>query len=138
LNIFFEIPGNIQAQERPKFSTQNGHARAVDPIKSRDFKHFVKMVAAEHAPAALIETEIRLFVDIYRPMPKAISDSKKKRADAISGVLRPTKKPDLDNLVKGIKDGLSKVIWRDDAQIVEMTVRKFYSENPKAVVKIDW
>ncbi|PZX07922.1 Holliday junction resolvase RusA-like endonuclease [Psychrobacillus insolitus] len=136
MNIFFEIPGNIQAQERPKFSTINGHARAVDPIKSRDFKHFVKMVAAEHAPAALIETEIRLFVDIYRPIPKSMS--KKNRAYAISGALRPTKKPDLDNLVKGIKDGLSKVIWHDDAQIVEMTVRKFYSENPRAVVKIDW
>lgn len=136
MNLLFEIPGNIQPQERPRFSTFGGHVRAVDPIKSRDFKHFVKMVAAEHAPAALIETEIHLYVDIYRPIPKSFS--KKKRAEAISGVLRPTKKPDLDNLVKGIKDGLSKVIWQDDAQIVEMTVRKFYSENPRAVVKLDW
>lgn len=136
MNLLFEIPGNIQPQERPRFSTFSGHVRAVDPIKSRDFKHFVKMVAAEHAPAALIETEIHLFVDIYRPIPKSFS--KKKRAEAILGLLRPTKKPDLDNLVKGIKDGLSKVIWQDDAQIVEMTVRKFYSENPRAVVKLDW
>lgn len=86
--------------------------------------------------SALIESEIRLFLDIYRPIPK--SRSKNKREDAISGVLRPTKKPDLDNLVKGIKDGLSKVIWHDDAQIVEMNVRKFYSENPRAVVKVEW
>ena len=136
MNILFEIPGNIQPQERPKFSTFGGHVRAVDPIKSRDFKQFVKMVAAEHAPAALIETEIRLFVDIYRPIPSSLS--KKKKADAIAGILRPTKKPDLNNLVKGIKDGMSKVIWKDDAQIVEMTVRKFYSESPKAVVKAEW
>lgn len=136
MNILFEIQGNIQPQERPKFSTFGGHVRAIDPIKSRDFKQFVKMVAAEHAPAALIETEIRLFVDIYRPIPKSLS--KKKRAEAIAGQLRPTKKPDLDNLVKGIKDGMSKVIWNDDAQIVEMIVRKFYSENPRAVVKVEW
>lgn len=136
MNILFEIPGIIQPQERPKFSTYGGRARAVDPIKSRDFKHFIKMVSAEHAPAALIETEIHLSVDIYRPIPKSLS--KKKRAEAIAGILRPTKKPDLDNLVKGIKDGMSKVIWHDDAQIVEMTVRKFYSENPRAVVKVEW
>ena len=136
MNILFEIPGNIQPQERPKFSTFGGHVRAIDPIKSRDFKQFVKMVAAEHAPAALIETEIRLYVDIYRPIPKSLS--KKKRAEAIAGQFRPTKKPDLDNLVKGIKDGMSKVIWHDDAQIVEMNVRKFYSENPRAVVKVEW
>ncbi|PZX07590.1 endodeoxyribonuclease RusA [Psychrobacillus insolitus] len=86
--------------------------------------------------SALIESEVRLFLDIYRPIPKSIS--KNKREDVISGVLRPTKKPDLDNLVKGIKDGLSKVIWHDDAQIVEMNVRKFYSENPRAVVKVEW
>ncbi|MEK3973696.1 RusA family crossover junction endodeoxyribonuclease [Psychrobacillus sp. FSL K6-1267] len=136
MNILFEIPGNIQPQERPKFSTFGGHVRAIDPIKSRDFKQFVKMVAANHAPASLIETEIRLYVDIYRPIPKSLS--KKKRAEAIAGQLRPTKKPDLDNLVKGIKDGMSKVIWHDDAQIVEMNVRKFYSENPRAVVKVYW
>ena len=136
MNILFEIPGNIQPQERPKFSTFGGHVRAIDPIKSRDFKQFVKMVAAEHAPVALIETEIRLYVDIYRPIPKSLS--KKKRVEAIAGQLRPTKKPDLDNLVKGIKDGMSKVIWHDDAQIVEMNVRKFYSENPRAVVKVEW
>lgn len=136
MNIFFEIPGIIQPQERPRFSTYGGHVRTVDPIKSRDFKHFVKMIASEHAPAALIETEIRLFVDIYRPIPKSFS--KKNRAEAIAGQLRPTKKPDLDNLVKGIKDGMSKVIWYDDSQIVDMTVRKFYSENPRAVVKVEW
>lgn len=136
MNLLFEIPGDIQAQERPRFSTAGGFAKAYDPPKSRDFKNFVKLVAADHAPAALIETEIRLYVDIYRPIPKSLS--KKKRAEAIAGQLRPTKKPDLDNLVKGIKDGMSKVIWHDDAQIVEMTVRKFYSENPRAVVKVDW
>ncbi|WP_082011625.1 RusA family crossover junction endodeoxyribonuclease [Lysinibacillus fusiformis] len=31
-------------------------------------------------------------------------------------------------MIKGIKDGCNKVIWHDDSQIVEMNVRKFYSE----------
>lgn len=45
--------------------------------------------------------------------------------------------PDLDNLVKGIKDGCTKIIWHDDAQIVEMVVRKFYGMQPRAEVKIE-
>ncbi|WP_253896077.1 RusA family crossover junction endodeoxyribonuclease [Solibacillus sp. R5-41] len=53
-----------------------------------------------------------------------------------SGELRPTTKPDLDNLVKGIKDGCTKIIWHDDAQIVEMVVRKFYDMQPRAEVKV--
>ncbi|HBJ02164.1 MAG TPA: RusA family crossover junction endodeoxyribonuclease [Lysinibacillus sp.] len=51
-------------------------------------------------------------------------------------LLRPITKPDADNLIKGIKDGCNKVIWYDDSQIVEMNVRRFYSEHPMAEVTI--
>nr|WP_243432759.1 RusA family crossover junction endodeoxyribonuclease [Lysinibacillus sphaericus] len=54
------------------------------------------------------------------------------------GELRPTTKPEADNLINGIKDGCNKVIWHDDSQIVEMNVRKFYSEQPRAEVTIEW
>jgi Holliday junction resolvase RusA-like endonuclease len=60
-----------------------------------------------------------------------------KRKLIVSGELRPTKKPDLDNLIKGIKDGCNKIIWHDDSQIVDMTMRKFYSEQPRAEVMIE-
>ncbi|MGE6516825.1 RusA family crossover junction endodeoxyribonuclease [Lysinibacillus sphaericus] len=36
----------------------------------------------------------------------------------------------MDNLVKGIKDGLSKVIRHDDSQVTALIARKFYSDNP--------
>jgi len=63
---------------------------------------------------------------------------KPKRKLIASGELRPTTQPDLDNLIKGIKDGCNKIIWHDDSQIVDMTVRKFYSEQPRAEVTIEW
>nr|WP_082786584.1 RusA family crossover junction endodeoxyribonuclease [Sporosarcina psychrophila] len=55
-----------------------------------------------------------------------------------SGELRPTTKPDVDNYVKAIKDGLIKVIWQDDSQVVDLKVRKFYSLSPKVVVCIKY
>ncbi|MBD8521433.1 single-stranded DNA-binding protein [Lysinibacillus sp. FSL R7-0073] len=42
------------------------------------------------------------------------------------------------NLAKGIKDGLSKVIWHDDSQVTELVARKWYLDNPRAEVTIEW
>nr|WP_238554466.1 RusA family crossover junction endodeoxyribonuclease [Geomicrobium sp. JCM 19038] len=73
-------------------------------------------------------------VDIYRQIPKSLA--KYKRALAIEGKLRPITKPDVDNYVKGIKDGLSGIIWQDDKQVVDLTVRKWYSDEPRAEVRV--
>ncbi|MCM0625328.1 RusA family crossover junction endodeoxyribonuclease [Lysinibacillus sp. OL1_EC] len=132
--LTFEIPGDVQAQQRPRV-TRNG---TFDPKESKDYKSFVRLVAAEHAPESLITEDIKLTIDVYRKMPKAISNSKKKLQQALNGELRPTTKPDIDNLAKGIKDGLSKVIWRDDSQVTELVARKWYSDNPRAEVTIEW
>jgi Holliday junction resolvase RusA-like endonuclease len=40
------------------------------------------------------------------------------------------RKPDLDNLVKGIKDALSGCLWRDDSQVVEIHATKRYAAGP--------
>ncbi len=75
-----------------------------------------------------------MVVNVYRPIPKSFS--KKKTAAAEAGQIRPTTKPDADNYVKGIKDALNKVIWKDDSQIVSVTVAKFYSQRPRIEVKV--
>ncbi|MEK4522390.1 RusA family crossover junction endodeoxyribonuclease [Psychrobacillus sp. FSL W7-1493] len=41
--------------------------------------------------------------------------------------MKVTNKPDVDNYVKGVEDGLNKTIWQDDSQLVKLTVQKFYS-----------
>lgn len=132
-----EIPGVIQPQERPRFSRRGKGVVTHDAPKSRDFKDFVKLVAWQNKPSELITEPIKLKADIYLMPPKKYQTGPK-RALIASGELRPTTKPDLDNLIKGIKDGMSKVIWHDDAQIVEMTVCKYYSEQPRAEVTIEW
>jgi Holliday junction resolvase RusA-like endonuclease len=64
------------------------------------------------------------------------SASKAKRAAMARGEIRPMKKPDWDNVGKVVSDALNKLAYRDDTQIVDCTVRKFYSESPKITVKI--
>ncbi|QPA56290.1 RusA family crossover junction endodeoxyribonuclease [Lysinibacillus sphaericus] len=132
-----EIPGVIQPQERPRFSRRGKNVVTHDAPKSKDFKDFVKLVAWQNKPSELITGPIKLQADIYIMPPKKYHTGPK-RALIASGELRPTTKPDADNLIKGIKDGMSKIIWHDDAQIVELNVRKFYSEQPRAEVTIEW
>jgi len=107
---------------------------AYDPKKSRDYKDYVRLAASEHAPAKLLDEALALEIKVFRPIPKSFS--KKKAADAESGLIRPTTKPDADNYLKGIKDALKNVIWTDDSQIVDVHVSKWYGQRPRVEITI--
>ena len=133
--IAFTIPGAVQAQERPRFSRIGKGVRTIDPPKSRSYKEVVKLVAWQNKPSEPLEGALRLEIDVYIQPPKKYQ-TKPKLALIRTNELLPTTKPDVDNLAKGIKDGMSKIIWVDDAQVVEMVVRKFYDMQPRAEVKV--
>ena len=54
----------------------------------------------------------------------------------INHEVRPTKKPDSDNIIKIIADSLNKLAYHDDSQIVDVMFRKFYAEKPRVTVTI--
>lgn len=72
--------------------------------------------------------------EFYRPVQTSIS--KKERARRLSGVHRPTVKPDLSNYIKALEDGLNGIIWIDDNQIVQIVAEKFYADQPHLTVEI--
>lgn len=76
-----------------------------------------------------------LEVRIFAMLPIPASWSKRKRLDAVEGRLRPTVKPDFDNIAK-LVDALNHVVWNDDASVVDGVVRKFYSATPELVVQV--
>jgi len=82
----------------------------------------------EHRPRAPLSGPIGLGVRVYLPIPPSFS--KKKRALALAGELRPTVKPDLDNLLKHLQDVAQGVFWIDDKQVVEYLpgTGKYYGE----------
>jgi Holliday junction resolvase RusA-like endonuclease len=132
--IQFTVYGTPVAQGRPRFSSQGGFTRAYDPKKSKDFKKYVKLVAAENRPKKLLEGPVQLFIRVYKPTLKNFS--KKKLAAAESGELRPLTKPDVDNYVKGIKDACNQILWKDDSQVVELLASKWYSEKPRIEIMV--
>ncbi|ASS70091.1 RusA family crossover junction endodeoxyribonuclease [Bacillus atrophaeus] len=134
--IQFIVYGEPVAQGRPRGSVRNGKVRMHDPAKSKDFKQYVALVASQHRPKKVITGPVAMDVRVFRPMPKKVSNSKKKKESAEKGLLRPITKPDVDNYVKGVKDALNHLIYKDDSQVVDLKVSKFYSEEPRVEVII--
>ena len=138
--LMFEILGSPIGQGRPKFSTINGHAKAYDPEKSRNYKAYVRLLATQamkDSGFTMIKGPCVLRIDAYFEVPK--SKSKKFREAALSGLEYPTKKPDIDNIIKAIQDALNGLAYKDDALIVKLGVVKLYSEIPRVeVTLIEW
>lgn len=90
--------------------------------------------AMREAGAQLFDEPIRLEFLAEFPIPQ--SWSKKRQHAALLGLIRPGKKPDLDNLMKLATDACNSVVYRDDALIVEVRARKTYSNQPKLIVTV--
>ena len=124
------VLGDPVAQGRPRFSRQGGFVKAYDPAKSRDYKSYVRLIAAQNAPDSPVEGAIEFSLRIYRAIPKGMP--KYKREAAKAGTLRPVTKPDVSNVLKGVEDALKGVWYKDDSQIVGFGVLgKWYDERPR-------
>lgn len=127
-HIMFQIPGEPKAKARPR-KGKNGF---YTPEGTVNYETWVKQCyIIEHKNKKLegpIEAEIIAFMKI----PKNVS--KKKRKEMIAGIIRPTKKPDTDNIAKIVLDSLNDLAYSDDKYVVDLNVKKYYSENPRVEV----
>lgn len=130
--IRFTVPGPPAAKQRPRFS--GGHTYT--PKKTVQYENLVRLCYEEAAKGYRFPDDAMLDVRIfaYYEIPKSVS--KKKRQQMISHEIRPTKKPDFDNIGKIVCDSLNNIAYRDDAVIVDAQIRKFYSEKPRVDISI--
>ena len=89
----------------------------------------------EHRPPEPLQGAIALGVRAYLPIPK--SKPKKWQAAAMAGEIRPTTKPDIDNLAKNIEDVMNGVFFVDDRQIVTLSVEKWYGEPARWEISLE-
>lgn len=114
-------------------STKFG-ARVFTDNKTRLYEAQLRYVG-EEVMAGRPPISVALRVDVVARFPVAQSWSKRKRADALAGTIRPCTTPDADNILK-VMDGLNNIVWVDDRQIVDATVRKLYSERPGLTITV--
>jgi len=117
-----------QARARHAYVKALGRTMSYTDKKQRQAVNDLCALLIPHRPAKPLEGPLRLDVAASMPIPE--SWPKKKQTAAEARDLWPTGKPDLDNLIKHLKDCMTKVgFWIDDRQVVILEARKYYSAN---------
>lgn len=79
------------------------------------------------------EYYVILNLEYYVETPKAMSKENKLLAE--HKIIRPGKRPDLDNYDKFIIDMLHNVLYDDDKRVVTIRSEKYYSEHPRTEIR---
>lgn len=126
-SVDFFVAGKPVAKQRARVVRNHGKVRSFTPEATVNYELQVRMCAQEAmSHRKPFEQPCALTVTVYVHPPQSWSN--KRRKEAVEHEYRPTKKPDLSNILKSIEDGMNGVVYRDDSQIVAMSVAKQYSE----------
>ena len=135
----FEVPGTPQGKARARtfYNARLGRSQSVTPEKTVLYENFVKNCFLEQCEHKFFDKEpLKMNIWAFFPIPK--STTKKDKALMVEWKLHPTKKPDADNIAKVICDALNGVAYGDDTQVVDLNIRKRYTnKEPRVLVYIE-
>ena len=140
MQIFFTVPGVPVAKARPrgrvitnKF-TGKQFVGMYTPKTTVSFENKVAAFCYEKYSGPPVDCAVSLSIRTYFPIPK--SWPKKKLLEAQTVSIPVTTKPDVDNVVKAIFDGLNGVLFTDDKQVYALSITKQYSINPRTEIQV--
>lgn len=133
MTVKFTVLGEPRGKQRPRV-TRKGNTYT--PAETVQYENLVRIEYRRQCGDYRFPDDAALDMRImaYYAIPK--SASKKKRQEMLEHRIRPLKKSDWDNVGKIIADSLNEIAYKDDVQIVDGQVRKFYSDHPRVVVMI--
>ena len=117
-----EIPGTPVAQPRHRVSSRGGFARVYLP-KRHPVHQYKRRIAEATKHWPVFVGPVNVYIELAFPMPQSWSY---KKQEAMREAWH-TQKPDIDNVTKAILDAL-KDRWRDDTQVVRLTVDKRWTD----------
>ena len=129
--VYFFVPGKVQGKARPRFSSKSGTVYTPGKTKSYE-RQIAEAYAAQHGPC--FEGAVMVVIEAVFPIPKSWTRAKK--AEALAGKLPPGK-PDIDNILKVVLDGLNGIAYHDGSQIVKADIEKVYSTTPHVEVNVE-
>ena len=138
--IKFIIPGYVCGKQRSRgrhIKTKDNSEFNINytPKKTVNYETLIQeLFYIKYKNHGLILDAISMTINAYYPIPKSIS--KKKRELMLSGEIRPTVRPDFDNVEKIFADALSGIAYKNDNQVVDSEFHKYYSDNPRTEITI--
>lgn len=136
MSLSFEIPGRPTGKGRPKFARRGNVVATYTDAKTVSYENRVALFAHQAMRGRpMLDGPLHVTVLAYFAPPK--SAPKARRAAMLAGQLRPTVKPDLDNIVKAVLDGLQGVAFVDDVTVTWINVGKFYADADRVIVSVE-
>ena len=130
----FEVFGSIVGKARPRMNTKTG--KAYTPTKTKLYEYGLRQWFLMNYPNFKpIESRVKVTIIAYFEIPK--STSKKKEEGMLNGNISPTKKPDIDNIIKIVLDAMNKFAFKDDVQVTKLEIEKKYDKIPRIYIKIE-
>ena len=134
------IPGIPIAKERARsgiigYGARKGDKCFYTPPKTYNYENLIKILSFQEMKGRKpFDEAVYVEMKVYLPIPESWSAKIKKKA--LDGEMMPSKKPDLDNYIKSVLDGMNKVVFTDDSLIVKITAQKAYSNKPRVEIKV--
>lgn len=131
----FEVPSKIIGKGRPRLNTYTG--AVYTPTRTKDYETLIEQYFIMKYPRyKTIEGRAKVCIKAYFEIPKSVNKTQK--VNMLQNTISPTKKPDIDNIVKAVLDAMNKFAFKDDTQIVKLEVEKLYTEQEeKLVIQIE-
>lgn len=129
----FEVPGKIIGKGRPRLNSYTG--TVYTPTRTKDYETLVEQYFLLKYPR-FKPFEGRVQVDIIANFEIPKSAKKADKELMLENKINPTKKPDIDNIVKIVLDAMNGIAFKDDTQITKLQVEKLYSTSESISVKI--
>ena len=130
--ICFSRPGRPVPWQRAR--TNNGQYFTA-PLARAAMKELAWAARCAMKGAPLMTGPLKITVGFMYEIPK--SWDRPKRNKALAGQIKPTGRPDIDNLGKLVLDAIKGVVFEDDAQLVTLAAGKHYGPSSITVVEIE-
>ena len=119
----FVVPGKPRGKGRPRFARMGNYVRTYTPAETAAYEN---LVALEYQSAGGVLMECPVEVTILASFAPPKSASKKMRDAMLNGQIVPNCKPDIDNIIKAVLDGLNGVAYKDDTQVINVQAARYY------------
>ena len=123
--VYFFVPGKVQGKARPRFSSKSGTVYTPGKTKSYE-RQIAEAYVSQRGPC--FEGPVMVVIEAVFSIPKSWTRAKK--AEAAAGKLAPGK-PDIDNILKVVLDGLNGIAYEDDKQVVLTQCKKVYADTTR-------
>ena len=115
----------------------NNFVHVYSPGASEDNNYMKRLIGEElFILDEFIYTPCQLYINAFIKTPSYFNVNNIFAAER--GLIRPDKKPDIDNISKKYMDMLNRNVWLDDCIVVDGFVSKYYSIKPRIEIYIKY